>query len=67
MAKTQRSTSTYKATEVADKLGISLDTLYASVKTGACPVQPIRVGRRILWAKTRVDELLGESGESINV
>ena len=50
---------TYKATELAAKLGISLDTLYESVRTRECPVQPIRVGRRMVWAKARVDELLG--------
>ena len=66
MAKTHHNSSTYKAIEVAQKLGVSLDTLYASVKAGECPVEPIRVGRRILWAKTRVDELLGVSGESAN-
>jgi len=50
---------TYKAAEMAAKWGVSIDTLYDSVKNGSCPVEPIRVGRRLLWPKARVDELLG--------
>ncbi len=33
--------STYKAEEVARKLGVSMDTLHASVRAGDCPVESI--------------------------
>jgi excisionase family DNA binding protein len=61
MTKPKAGTATYNASELASKLGVSLDTLYEAVRAGECPLEPIRVGRRILWAKARVDELLGTS------
>jgi len=51
--------ATYTAEEVADLLGVSAWSIYASVKNGICPVPPIRVGRRLVWPKASVDRLLG--------
>lgn len=51
--------ATYKAEEVADLLGVSTWGLYESVRRGDCPLDPIRVGRRLVWAKAKVDALLG--------
>ena len=44
---------TYKSAEMATKWGVSLDTLYESVRNGTCPIQPIRIGRRMVWPKAR--------------
>jgi len=50
---------TYSTQEVADLLGVSDWTLYQAVRDGTAPIQPIRVGRRIVWARSAVDQLLG--------
>jgi len=51
------------AVELADRLGVSSWTIYQAVKSGECPVPPIRVGRRrIVFAKAAVDRLLGSDG-----
>lgn len=51
--------STYTAPEVAERLGCSLWLLYDLVKRGECPVEPIRLGRRLVWSRPVVDRLLG--------
>jgi predicted DNA-binding transcriptional regulator AlpA len=51
--------ATLSAEEFADALGVSTWALYESVKRGDCPVEPIRVGRRLVWSRARVLELLG--------
>lgn len=51
--------ATYSAEEVADLLGVSAWSIYASVKNGTCPVMPIKVGRRLVWPRATVDRLLG--------
>ena len=50
--------ATYQAHELAERLGVSTWLIYASVKDGSCPVPPIRVGKRIVFAKAAVDRLL---------
>ena len=50
---------TYTAREVADLLGVGVSSIYQSVVDGDCPVEPIRVGRRLVWPKVAVDRLLG--------
>lgn len=59
MRKPRPGAQVYTATEVAEKFDTSLDAWYDSVRNGTCPIEPIRVGRRIVWPKARVDELLG--------
>jgi excisionase family DNA binding protein len=51
--------ATMTAKELADVLGVSTWAVYQSVTDGDCPVPPIRVGRRIVFAKAAVDRLLG--------
>jgi predicted DNA-binding transcriptional regulator AlpA len=51
--------ATYRAEEVAALLGISEWALYQSVRRGDCPVPPIKVGRRLVWARSPVRALLG--------
>jgi predicted DNA-binding transcriptional regulator AlpA len=53
-------TATYSAEQFADLLGVSPWSIYQSVKSGTCPIDPIRVGqRRLVWSKAAVDRLLG--------
>lgn len=56
--------ATVNASEFAQILGVSTWTVYESVRRGDCPIPPIRVGRRLLWPRTRVEELLGIELES---
>ena len=51
--------STLTAEELAAALGVSTWTVYEAVKRGDCPVEPIRIGRRLLWPRARVEQLLG--------
>jgi excisionase family DNA binding protein len=53
------SPATYRAEEVAELLGVSVWAVYEAVRNGESPVPPIRVGRRIVFARAAVDELLG--------
>jgi len=54
------SAHTITAQELAGRLGVSPWAIYQSVKSGTCPVPPIRVGRRLVFASAAVDRLLGE-------
>jgi excisionase family DNA binding protein len=55
--------ATYTAEELAELLGVSAWSVYASVKSGGCPIEPIRVGRRMVWPRSAVDRLLGLEGD----
>lgn len=50
---------TLTAEEVAQALGVSTWTIYEAVRAGNCPVEPIHVGRRLVWSRAAVDALLG--------
>lgn len=50
--------ATYTADEVASLLGVSTWAIYKVVKDGECPVEPVRIGRRLVWPRSRVDALL---------
>jgi predicted site-specific integrase-resolvase len=50
--------ATYQAHELAERLGVSTWLVYESVKNGTCPVPPIKVGHRIVFAKAAVNRLL---------
>ena len=50
---------TITAKQFAELLGISLWALYQSVREETCPVEPIRVGRRMVWSSALVADLLG--------
>jgi predicted DNA-binding transcriptional regulator AlpA len=51
--------ATMNAAALAELLGYSTWTIYQSVKAGTCPVEPIRIGRRLVWSTAKVAELLG--------
>lgn len=53
----------YTAEECAALFGVSTWAWYRSVREGTCPVPPIRIGRRLVWAKASVDDLLGKEEE----
>lgn len=53
------SPATYRAAELAERLGVSEWAIYESVRRGECPVPPIRIGRRIVFSRALVDQLLG--------
>ncbi|MST33967.1 helix-turn-helix domain-containing protein [Acidimicrobiaceae bacterium USS-CC1] len=55
--------ATYTTEQLAELCGLSAWALYSSVRRGDPPVQPIRVGRRIVWPKAAVDALLGIGGD----
>lgn len=56
----QRRSVTYTAEEFAELLGVSAWTVYEAVRTGTCPLAPIRIGkRRLVWSRALVDSLLG--------
>jgi len=55
--------ATITAPELAELLGVSCWAVYESVRTGASPVPPIRVGRRLVFARTAVEALLGISAQ----
>lgn len=52
-------TTTLRAEQVAELLGCSTWSLYEQVKAGTCPVEPIRLGRRLVWPTAKVLALLG--------
>ncbi len=51
--------ATYTAEQFFGLLGVSTWAGYESVRRGDCPIEPIRVGRRLVWAKAKVDGVLG--------
>ena len=53
------SPATYRASELAQLLGVSEWAIYQSVRNGDCAFQPIRVGRRLVWPRAVVDRALG--------
>lgn len=56
--------ATYTADEVASLLGVSTWAIYKAVKEGTCPVEPVRIGRRLVWPRSRVDALLSAQDRS---
>jgi len=59
MRKPRAGAEVYTAAEMAEKFNKSIDGWYDSVRTGTCPIEPLWVGRNMVWPKARVDELLG--------
>jgi len=56
--------ATLTAPELAELLGVSCWAVYEAVRSGEPPVPAIRVGRRIVFARSAVEELLGLSEQS---
>jgi Helix-turn-helix domain len=52
------------ADEVAELYRVSRDALYESVRRGDCPVEPLRVGRRLVWPTALVERSLGMNSDS---
>ena len=58
------SPATYRASELAQLLGVSEWTIYEAVRKGECAFEPIRIGRRLVWPRAVVDRVLGLSVDS---
>jgi len=54
--------STIDAAELAETLGVSRWLIYESIREGTCPIEPIRIGRRLVFSRAKLDELLGADG-----
>ena len=50
---------TYTAREAAELLGVGLTSLYAGVRRGEVPA--IKIGRRVLIPRSRLDDMLGRA------
>ncbi len=62
----RRHPDTVNAEEFADRLGVSRWALYQSIRDGNPPIEPIRVGRRIVFSRAQVDAVLGLDTEESN-
>jgi len=49
----------YSVAEMVEKTGVSDWSIYKSVKTGTCPFPYLWISRRLLFPKSKVDEILG--------
>ncbi len=45
--------------EAAGYFGCSTDALYAAVRNGTAPIEPLRLGSRLRWPTARVLGVLG--------
>lgn len=54
--------ATLTVAELANLLGVSEWAIYQSARDGTCPIPPIRVGRRLVFARAAVEQLLGLAG-----
>jgi predicted DNA-binding transcriptional regulator AlpA len=52
-------TAVITAKELAKLLGVDPWTVYEATRRGDPPVEPIHVGRRLVWSKFAVADLLG--------
>jgi hypothetical protein len=50
---------TLDAKTLAEMLDVHVWTLYEAVKHGTCPVEPLRVGRKLRWPTALVLRALG--------
>src|SRR5438874_324294 len=56
--------SVLDAHQTAEVFGVSYWTLLDTVKAGTCPVEPLRLGRRLVWPTAKVLRALGlDEGE----
>ena len=53
---------TMTAGQLARVLGLSENSLYRHAREGTCPVEPIRVGARLMWRTADVARVLGLDG-----
>ena len=51
--------ATLTVEQLAHVLGVSRSTIYEMVHTGELPVAPIRLGRRLVFSRAKVEEFLG--------
>ncbi len=51
--------ATLTVQQLAHVLGVSRNTIYEMIQTNELPVAPIRLGRRIVFSRAKVEEFLG--------
>lgn len=59
----QVSRETIDAAELAEALGVSTWTIYQSIKDDSCPLPVIRIGRRLVFSRAALQDLLGAGVE----
>lgn len=62
MSTKANSPGTYTIAQAAQRLGVSRNHAYGAARRGEIPI--IRVGKRLLVPKARLDAMLGISGEA---
>lgn len=55
---------TLTTAEAAELLGVSTSLLYDLARKGEAPVEPLRLGRKILWPTAKLLDLLGLEAEA---
>jgi excisionase family DNA binding protein len=62
--------ATLTVEQLAQVLGVGRSKIYEMIQTNELPVAPIRLGRRIVFSRTKVNEFLGRdpdlSGEPLH-
>ncbi len=53
--------ATLTVEQLAQVLGVSRSKIYEMIQTNELPVVPIRLGRRILFSRAKVEEFLGRN------
>lgn len=47
--------------ETSSLLGINPNTLYGMIARGDCPIEPVRIGKRVRFRRVDLESLLGVS------
>lgn len=55
--------ATLTVEQLAHVLGVSRNTIYEMIRTNEVPVQPISLGRQIVFSRAKVEEFLGRDPE----
>lgn len=58
-AGTHETAATYRTEELAERARCSEWLLYQTVRDGTCPFPFVKVGRRVLFIRSKCDEILG--------
>lgn len=57
--RSELSPATYSLSEFAGLLGLSYTLCHQRAQAGTLPLEPLRIGRKYLFPKAKVHELLG--------
>jgi predicted DNA-binding transcriptional regulator AlpA len=62
--RTRATAATMQADELSDLTATSTWTLYKAIREGTCPFPYVRCGKKILFIRSRVNEILGLGGSA---